>query len=85
MVVDYGNKMLEGINNCQFVMSQSAHYLLTSSKAFFKANLDQSWFDLDDLRESHDSLPRQTVIQIGDPDIPSRLVTFNSHAKFRYT
>ena len=83
VVKDYGEKMLKAIQNCQNVMSQSAHYLLTPSKAFYKERLDELWYDMDDFRESHDALPKQTVIQVDHPDLPNKVVIFNSHAKFR--
>lgn len=83
VVIDYGNKMVQSLQKLQNVMSQSAHYLLTSSKAFYKPNLDQAWFDLDDWRENHDSLPKQVTLQIDGPDEPSRVVIFNSHARRR--
>ena len=49
---------------CQYIIGQSAHYLLAASKAFYKPDLNMIWFDLDDYRETHDSLPVQTVIQV---------------------
>jgi hypothetical protein len=101
--------MLESISKLQTVMSHSTHYLLTSSKAFYKPSLNTVWFDLvsfakleesfylfkinnlklyfvstkDDFRENHNSLPKKTVIEIGHPDEPSRVVIFNSHARRR--
>jgi len=83
VMIDYGNKMLSAIRSCQQVISQSAHYLLTHSKAFYKADLDAHWYDLDDFRESHDSLPKQSVIQLELPDMAVKVVIFNSHAKYR--
>ena len=83
VVVDYGNKMLESIKRLQVIMSHSAHYLLTPSKAFYKPQLQEEWFDLDDFRDQHDSLPQQSTIQIGHPETPSKLVIFNSQARHR--
>ena len=83
VVVDYGNKMVESIRRLQVIMSHSAHYLLTPSKAFYKPQLQEEWFDLDDLRENHDSLPVQSTIEIGHADQPSKVVIFNSHGKYR--
>ena len=83
VVVDYGNKMLESIKRLQVIMSHCAHYLLTPSKAFYKPNLPENWFDLDDFREQHDSLPEQSTIQIGHPDQPSKVVIFNSQGRLR--
>ena len=53
-------------------MSHSTHYLLTSSKSYYKPSLQKSSFDLDDFRETYDSLPKQSNINIESPDEPSR-------------
>ena len=83
MVVDYADRMVDSIHRLQTIMSQSAHYLLTSSKAFYKPKLENHWFDIDDFRKSWDSLPKQSVIQIDSADEPSKVVLFNSHARRR--
>ena len=83
VVTDYGNKMLESIRRLQAIMSHATHYLLTPSKAFYKPKLQEDWFDLDDFREHHNSLPQQTTIQIGHPEQPSKVVIFNSHGRHR--
>ena len=83
VMVDYGTKMVESITRLQAIMSQSVHYLLTPSKAFYKPQLQENWFDLDDFREKHDSQPQQQTIQIGHPDQPSKIVIFNSHGRHR--
>merc|ERR1712106_1168881 len=67
----------------QKVISQSANFLLARSKASYKPNLDTTYFDLDDTRTAAWSLPTQTVIQVDHPDIPNRLVVYNSHARRR--
>lgn len=84
VVVDYGNKMLQSIQRLQAIMSHSAHYLLTPSKAFYKPNFNKDWFDLDDFRDQHDSLPQQTTIEIGHADQPAKVVIFNSLGRHRY-
>ena len=83
MVVDYADRMVDSIHMLQSIMSQSAHYLLTSSKAFYKPKMETQWFDLDDFRKSWDALPRQSVIQIESAEEPSKVVIFNSHARRR--
>ena len=83
VVIDYGTRMVDSVTKLQAIMSQASHYLLTSSKAFYKPKLDVEWFDLDDFREHHDSLPKQSVLNIDDPDAPSKVVIFNSHARKR--
>ena len=84
VVVDYGNRMLQSIQRLQAIMSHSTHYLLTPSKAFYKPNLQEEWFNLDDFREQHDSLPQQSTIEIGHAEQPSRVVIFNSQGRHRY-
>jgi alpha-mannosidase II len=83
VVADYGTRMVESIKKLHNVMAHSAHYLLTPSKAFYKPALNTVWYDLDDYRENHDSLARQSVLQIESADEPSRVVFFNSHARRR--
>ena len=83
VVVDYADRMVDSIHRLQNIMSQSAHYLLTSSKAFYKPKLENHWFDIDDFRKSWNSLPKQSVIQIESADEPSKVVLFNSHARRR--
>ena len=61
MVVDYANMMLESIEGLQVVMSQSAHYLLTSAKTNYKPQ-ETVFFDLDDKRDHHYALPKQRTI-----------------------
>ena len=72
MVVDYAERMQDSIQKLQEVMSHSTHYLLTSSKSYYKPSLQKSSFDLDDFRETYDSLPKQSNINIESPDEPSR-------------
>merc|ERR1712223_588618 len=83
VVVDYAERMVESIRKLHYIMAQSSHYLLTSSKPFYKPDLEANYFDLDDFREHHDSLPQQKVIQIESADEPSRVILFNSHARRR--
>ncbi len=76
-------KMVESIKKAHNVMAVSGHYLITSNKAFYKPQPGTNFFDIDDFRESHDSLPKQTVISVDHPEEPSRVVVFNSHARHR--
>ena len=72
VVVDYAERMQDSIQKLQEVMSHSTHYLLTSSKSYYKPSLQKSSFDLDDFRQTYDSLPKQSNINIESPDEPSR-------------
>ena len=75
--------MVESIHKLQQVMVHAGHYLMTSSKSYYKPSLGTAWFDLDDFRENYDSLPKQHTINIESPDEPSRVILFNSHARRR--
>ena len=46
VVQDYAERMLDSIHKLQQVMAHSAHYLLTSSKSYYKPQMDAVWFDL---------------------------------------
>lgn len=84
VVNDYGAKMLDAINRLHVVQSQAAHYLLTPSKAFYKVEQAQNvFFDLDEERENHFSLPKQTTVQIEHDEDVAKVVVFNSHARRR--
>jgi len=83
VALDYGDKLLKSIQAVQSVMSQSANFLLTSSKAFFKPALETTYFDLDDSRTVAWSIPQQKVIQIEESGTPSRVVVYNSHGRRR--
>ncbi len=75
--------MSESLSGLQSVMSQAAHYLLTPSKSFYKANLNEVFFDLDDAREDAFSLPKRKVIQVEGPEEAYKVVVFNSHGRRR--
>ena len=69
--------MLESIEGLQVVMSQSAHYLLTSAKTNYKPNNGEKkeeeetiFFDLDDKRDHHYAIPKQrTIGRLRDPRV----------------
>ena len=50
VVQDYAERMLDSIHKLQQVMAHSAHYLLTSSKSYYKPQMDAVWFDLGKFR-----------------------------------
>jgi len=83
VVLDYGDKMVTAIRNLQEVISQSANFLLTKSRAQARPDLSTTYFDLDDSRSQAWSLPEQTTVQIQGPEVSSRLVVFNSHGRRR--
>merc|ERR1719420_2082867 len=63
VVLDYGDKMVTAIRNLQEVISQSANFLLTKSRAQARPDLSTTYFDLDDSRSQAWSLPEQTTVQ----------------------
>ncbi|XP_077300371.1 alpha-mannosidase 2 [Arctopsyche grandis] len=77
VVVDYGNKLLAAISACQHVIQQSAYHLLVQPKYYHPAP-EQVYFEVDDIRREHSSLPEKITITVG-PEAPSRkIVIFNS-------
>ena len=46
---------------------------------------DALWFDVDDTRGSHDSLPQRTVIKLPVDGSPMKLLLYNSLAHARQT
>ncbi|XP_067654229.1 alpha-mannosidase 2x-like isoform X1 [Haliotis asinina] len=64
VVVDYGNRIVESLANLKRLIVECATYLLAGEKNDFK---DKTYyFNVDELRESHDSLPDKTVMELSD-------------------
>ncbi len=76
-------RMAGSIEDLQTIIKQTAHYLLTPSKSFYKPRLNEVFFDLDDNREDAFSLPKRHLIQMETPEEAYRVVLFNSHARSR--
>ncbi|XP_076439232.1 alpha-mannosidase 2x-like [Babylonia areolata] len=76
VVNDYGKRMLEGLTGAKQVMAESAAFLAAKNKAAYKYNANSPTLDLDEVRDSHDSLPHKPVIHLSDQ--PTPLVIYNS-------
>jgi alpha-mannosidase II len=78
VVVDYANKMLDAINGMQHVMQQAAHFLLSPPQVLYQPNSEFVYFDLDDMRKHHYSIPEKTVVFVGEGLESQRVVLYNS-------
>eukprot|EP00794_Sanderia_malayensis_P019542 gene19542-21474_t len=77
VVIDYGERMLRSINNCQYVMEKSAEFLLSKDNTITNQQVIQSI----DSRAAHDSLVSKKVIIISSQ--PQTIVIYNSLAQER--
>ena len=80
VVVDYGSKLLQSINNMRRVMTDSAQYLLTYHHGDYTHD-DNMFFDLDEQRGNHDEIPTKVVISLSK--IPKQIAFYNSLAHHR--
>ncbi|XP_063231157.1 alpha-mannosidase 2 [Bacillus rossius redtenbacheri] len=76
VVEDYARKMMEAIRGCQHIIQQSAYALLTQSKGTLDPEF--TYFDVDDVRKHHNSLPEKTVLAFNDDVTERRVVVYNS-------
>lgn len=84
VVADYGQKLLTAIQGMKKVIMHSAELLLSTDPKRYTYTADNSFFDVDETRASHDSLPVRTVLQVGVGQ--SRCVTlYNSLGHARQT
>ncbi|KAJ8963437.1 hypothetical protein NQ318_018917 [Aromia moschata] len=78
VVVDYGKKMLSAINGCQRIIQICAHILLNGLDAEIPER-EANYYNVDDVRHSHDALPEHYQITIGVPELRTkRIVIYNS-------
>ncbi|XP_030828372.1 alpha-mannosidase 2x isoform X2 [Strongylocentrotus purpuratus] len=80
VVVDYGNRMLNAINEMRKVMMTSIHYLLSPDKKSYHPQA--SYFDVDEERQSHDAMPTKKVLKLSS-EAHSVVVFYNSLAQHR--
>ncbi|XP_069682276.1 alpha-mannosidase 2 isoform X2 [Periplaneta americana] len=78
VVEDYAKKMLDAITGMQYVMQQSAHFLLYPRHMAYHPNTESVYFDLDDMRKHHYSIPEKTIVFVGDGLESQRIVLYNS-------
>jgi alpha-mannosidase II len=77
VVIDYGKKMLTALTACQHVIQHSAHILL-SGKDAETPDRNALFYNVDDVRHSHDALPERHQITIGPELRTKRIAIFNS-------
>ncbi|XP_047114785.1 alpha-mannosidase 2 [Schistocerca piceifrons] len=78
VVEDYAKKMHDAITGLQHVIQQSAHYLLSPQQETYQDDPQFTYFDLDDVRKHHYSLPEKTTLTFGDGHEYRKIVIFNS-------
>ncbi|XP_015768744.1 PREDICTED: alpha-mannosidase 2-like [Acropora digitifera] len=77
VVVDYGQRMLQSLNDVQSVIQESAQLLLTSDMAFYQpADPLIPPLKFEKYRPAHDALPTKEVITLSDT--PRAVVFYNS-------
>jgi len=77
VVVDYGQRMLQSLNDVQSVIQESAQLLLTSDRAFYQpADPLIPPLKFEKYRLAHDALPTKEVITLSDT--PRAVVFYNS-------
>ncbi|XP_071942365.1 alpha-mannosidase 2-like [Antedon mediterranea] len=80
VVVDYGIKLLAAIDNSRRVMMECILFLLTDDKKVFARDIN--FFDVDEERHSHDSLPDKKIVKVMK-EAPSIIILYNSIAQER--
>nr|CAD7454168.1 unnamed protein product [Timema tahoe] len=76
VVEDYAKKLHDAIRGSQHIIQQSVYALLTRNKDL--PDSEFTYFDLDDVRKHHYSIPEKTVLAFG-PDMEAHtVVLFNS-------
>ncbi|EFA06316.1 alpha-mannosidase 2 [Tribolium castaneum] len=77
VVVDFGKKMLAALNNCHHVIQHSAH-ILFSGKDAETPDHSALFYNIDDVRHSHDTIGEKYQITIGPELRTKRIAIFNS-------
>ncbi|XP_023714691.1 alpha-mannosidase 2 [Cryptotermes secundus] len=78
VVEDYAKKLLEAINGMQHVMQQTAHFLLSPPQVPYQPNSEFVYFDMDNMRKQHYSIPEKAVVFFGEGFESQRVVLYNS-------
>lgn len=77
VVNDYGQKMMDAILSCQSVIQQSANLLLAGPGAD-DPTTDTIFYNIDDVKQTQDTLSEQYTITIGLELNTKKIVIFNS-------
>ncbi|XP_074661224.1 alpha-mannosidase 2-like [Tubulanus polymorphus] len=81
VVVDYGNKLTKSLMNMKKLISKASEFLLMNDRTKFKSQENAEFFNIDEARVSHDSLPERTVLQLTTDK--SVVAFYNSLAQHR--
>ncbi|KAK7063280.1 Alpha-mannosidase 2 [Halocaridina rubra] len=82
VVIDYAKKMLEALHNCQHVIQQSAHYLLTFNQQSYTGEPGALHFEMGEKFIEHNKIASQMVIALRDGSVVP-IVLYNSDAHRR--
>ncbi|RZC36724.1 alpha-mannosidase 2 [Asbolus verrucosus] len=77
VVIDYGKKMLSALTACQHVIQHAAHILL-SGKDAETPDKNALFYNVDDVRHSHDAIAERYQITIGPELRTKRIAIYNS-------
>ncbi|KAJ8977950.1 hypothetical protein NQ317_008141 [Molorchus minor] len=81
VVVDYGKRMLSAINSCQRIIQICTHILLNGLEAEVP-DKDVNYYNIDDVRHSHNALPEHYQITIGVPELRTKSVVIYNPLTF---
>lgn len=80
VVVDYGKKLLLAIEGLRTVIMESMYLLMLDDRSFYKPGI--KYFNLDEVRASHDAIPTQELLLLDEED-PRAVMFFNPLAQPR--
>ncbi|ELU10739.1 hypothetical protein CAPTEDRAFT_167403 [Capitella teleta] len=81
VMVDYGHKLLSALQNMKTVITESAHFLLVKDRTHYVYSSTRPFFDVDETRSTHDSLPAKTTIVLSDKPVPVAFYNSLSHTR----
>ncbi|KAK4312845.1 hypothetical protein Pmani_015762 [Petrolisthes manimaculis] len=83
VVVDYANKLIKSVDNCQHVIQQAAHYLLSINQRTYKSDPNAVYYELGEKFTEHNKPASRMVLglQVGSV-IPA--VVYNPDAHRRH-
>ncbi|XP_069949853.1 alpha-mannosidase 2x-like isoform X2 [Cherax quadricarinatus] len=82
VVVDYANKLVRSITDCQLVIQQAAHYLLAIDQHNYRGKTDTLYYQLGEKYTQHNQLPSKMVLVL-QPGTSAQLVIYNPDAHRR--
>ncbi|ESO95060.1 hypothetical protein LOTGIDRAFT_188902 [Lottia gigantea] len=76
VVVDYGKRLVQSINNLKRLIAECSTFLSIKDKVKYDFKPKSHFFNLDEIRDDHDSLPIKTVLEVSKE--PSPVLMYNS-------